>query len=1387
MSVQPVRVAGRPTTGSPGPAEIPLQPPPLLPRPSSGSFMQGGGGQMLFMIPMMLGMGAMSFSTMASRGGPMLVVYGVLYGTVLVGMVAFAVMGRSSASKAQLNDERRDYLRWLDQTRDQVRELAEVQRRALLDRHPAPSDLADVARGARRWDRRRRDASFVQVRMGVGPQRLACDLRMPDTAPLEDLDPVSATALRQLLRTYSVLDDLPVALSLASFPRVAVHGDRAAALGLVRSLLAQLVTFHSPQDVRVALCVSPQASPVWEWTKWLPHLLHPTDMDELGPVRQAAPGLSQLAAVLGDQLGTRPRFVPPPDQQGTPGAAGPHLVVVVDGGDTTGEGVLGDETGLAGVTVIDLAGDGCQVGPYGMRLVVEPDRVGTSTPRGVALVGRPDHLGVPAAEALARSMTRAHAVRERRREVREEPEQHLAGDMGLPDLLGIDDLTRFDVAAAWRARPARSRLRIPFGVDASGEPVELDLKESAEGGMGPHGLLVGATGAGKSELLRTLVLGIAATHSTDSVNFVLVDFKGGATFAGLGSLPHTAAVITNLADDKTLVDRMRDALNGELVRRQEVLRDAGNHASVRDYERARAAGADLPPLPSLLVIIDEFSELLTAQPEFIDLFVTIGRLGRSLGVHLLLASQRLDEGRLRGLDSHLSYRIGLRTFSASESRSVLGVTDAATLPPVPGSGFLRVDTSTLLRFKAAYVSGPAPVHVPRLPVPRTTGRAGPAAPVGPVTVGRFTLGAGRPLRHPDPEPGTTPDDVVPDDVVPDDVARDDVARDDAARDGAVPAPLSAAPAAAVEPSPTAPTVMDVMIDVLRGQGGTPHQVWLPPLDTAPAVSMLLPPLGVDPDRGLGPVGWSGNGRLVVPVGVVDKPSEQRQDLLVASLADAAGHVAVAGGPRSGKSTLVRTFVTSLALTHTPREVQVYCLDFSGGALAGLADLPHVGGVAGRLETERCSRLVAEVSSLLDERERLFVQHRIDSVATFRRRRAAGERFGERDHGDVFLVVDGWSVLKDDFDRLYEQVAAIASRGLTYGVHLVVTTSRWMDIRPAVKDMLGTRFELRLGDPIDSELGRRVAMKVPEGSPGRGITKDGLHFLTAVPRVDDVAGAEGMSEAAGAGAGAIREAWPADPAPPVRLLPRRVELTELEDAVARRGVEPTPTRLAVGLSERDLGPAVLDFSADSHLLVYGDTESGKTAALRLLARRLTAACTPQEARMVVVDYRRSLLAEVDDEHLFAYVTSAEAAAEHAERIAVTLRQRMPPDDVTPQQLRERSWWSGPELYLVVDDYDLVASGGSPLEPIVPLVPHARDVGLHVVLARRSAGASRGLYDPLVQRVTEVGAAGLLLSGDPAEGAVFAGMKMTPQPPGRGVLLRRSPGSGLLQLAWDPPRS
>src|SRR5690606_21784884 len=288
----------------------------------------------------------------------------------------------------------------------------------------------------------------------------------------------------------------------------------------------------------------------------------------------------------------------------------------------------GTRMGSAGyrcVTTISLGVEAEPGDSSGLFLEVEDEQmhmVRVDRSEGVQRTAlcRPDTLSLAGAVALARVIAPYRAG-----VGGADTSEPMVADFELPTLLHVDDVDLWEPAAHVRDDLTRSRLRIPLGVDERGRPVELDIKEAAQGGMGPHGLLIGATGSGKSELLRTLVLGLALTHSSETLNFVLIDFKGGATFTKLDTLPHTSAVITNLADELPLVDRMNDAIDGELYRRQELLRRAGDFKSVHDYEQARAAGAPLAPLPSLLIVCDEFSELLTRKPEFIDLFLKIGR------------------------------------------------------------------------------------------------------------------------------------------------------------------------------------------------------------------------------------------------------------------------------------------------------------------------------------------------------------------------------------------------------------------------------------------------------------------------------------------------------------------------------------------------------------------------------------------------------------------------------------------------------------------------------------------------------------------------------------------------------------------------------------------
>jgi S-DNA-T family DNA segregation ATPase FtsK/SpoIIIE len=1307
--------------------ELVIDPPPEIPQTTGGKWQQA-----IMMLPMIGGGLSMAMMYGAGSGAankPMSYIAGGMMGLSSLGMVAASFANsHGQPKKAEMMQARREYLRHLAGMRRNARRTMQQQRHGLFYRHPDPQRLWSTVDSYRLWERRPHDADFGIVRVGVGPQTLATPLVPPETRPLEELEPMTAGALRRFLDAYSVIDDLPVALSIRGFGRVYIRNEAhqgtyrsgyasgeeegSDAHGLTRSMVAQLATFHAPDDLLIAVCASAYRRESWDWAKWLPHHQHPSKVDAVGPARLFATSAAELESLLGDIIANRPRF-------GT-GDGAPHVVVVLDGADMAGSAHLSVPEGLAGVTILDLDSPPPRLlerSMLSLEVVGRTRELHTTTAMSVAEVGVADRLSLAESEALARRLAPLRLSVLSRTD-----DAALTSEKGLADLLGIPDPERFDVTYGWAPRANRNRLRVPVGVSPDGSPVELDIKESAQDGMGPHGLLIGATGSGKSEFLRTLVLGLAATHSSELLNFVLVDFKGGATFASLDRLPHTSAVITNLEGQSIMVDRMGDAIVGEVMRRQELLAKAGNFANLKDYEKARAGGAPLDPLPSLFIVCDEFSEMLTANPEFIEIFVQIGRVGRSIGVHLLLASQRLEEGRLRGLDTHLSYRIGLRTFSAMESRAVLGVGDAYDLPKAPGHGYLKFGSEPLQRFKAAYVSG-------------SFQKAG--------------LGGER-RRNPDV----------------------DLIHEFSTRFVPIPQrPKSAEPEVNWDVKP-GESLLDVMIERMVGQGPPAHQVWLPPLNVSDPLDLPFGQVGVVEGRGLTVANPELRGALRVPVAVVDKPAQQLRDLQWVRLAEgAAGHVAIAGGGQSGKSQLLRTLITGLALTHTPQEVQVYCLDFGGGSLGALRDLPHVGGVAGRLDALQVRRTVAEVSELLANREARFAQHGIDSMAAYRKLRAAG-RFGDDPFGDVFLVVDGWTTIRETFDDLEPVITDITTRGLAYGVHVVASTLRWRDFRPAIADQFGTKIELKLGDPSDSICrNRKVAPNVPT-RPGFGVTPDGLFTLALRPEIDAVGSGEELVRQ-------IAKHWTAAPAPRVRMLPN----VYAYDRMAFDGLD--QWTLPIGIGD-DLTPATLDFMSDVHLVAFGESECGKSTLLRQIATSIAKRYEPDVAKILIVDPRRSLLGSVTTPHLIGSVNSLAQVPDYMNAVATKMAERRPPADVTAQQMRERPWLAGRgEFFLIIDDYDIVASAPShPLQPLVPYLFEAKDVGLHLITVC-NANWGRAGFDPALAQLKSAGAPYLLMSADRSLSNPFGGaIRNDRMPSGRGRLVTRR-GARLIQTADLPP--
>ncbi len=1325
MSTELVHRAARSSAGAPAPTDRPIERPPTLPEGNSGM------GGLLMLVPM-LGAGASMTVMMLFRGSSLAAVGALMMIVTILASVVMVFSQRGKAARAR-RTQREDYLAYLERVRAELTETEAAHLAALRHAQPHPNSLLPiVVEGSRLWERRRGDGDFMQVRLGVGQVRLRTFARLGEEPGVREADRFMQAEMERVEDRFSYRGDAPLAVDLRGVGHVSVLGDRSFCDRVATIVLSQGAAFASPHDLFVAVAIPPGRESSWSAAPWLPHCVDQgAEVNPvLGPQRWVGRSTAELRSLLGPEI--RRRVTTAAQRRRTlsraSGATGcATLLVVADEHGHPCTEALPDTGDVSardlGVTVLHLVAEASH----------EPDEVTTRikqdpTAADAAIIEvyeRRDHepttarlvldeLGPSQCAALLRAMAGLRLSADSIAE-----SDGVAGwDVG--HMLGLSDPTTLDLDRAWAPRSAAAFLRVPIGVDEAGEPVMLDLKESAQSGMGPHGVCVGATGSGKSELLRTLVLALLSTHSPADVAIVLVDYKGGATFAPFADAPHVHGVITNLGDDATLVERVYASLAGEVRRRQQMLKDAGTLSDITAYRKARSrqlrdegggSGHELDPMPHLLVIIDEFGELLTARPDFIELFLSIGRIGRSIGVHLLLSSQRIESGKLRGLDTYLSYRLGLRTLSEAESRTVLDTPDAFALPALPGYGYLKVDTATYTRFRAGYVSAPLD-------------RGG--APPVQESQGVEVLSHYRPCTK--QLPGATP-----------------------------PEPSGAEGS---EDGPPAPTILDETVKRLATRPAVGHTVWTPPLPIR---------LSLDQIHGTGVVDTAVGPRiprtqpLRVPLGLLDDPSQQSQGPWELGLGDSTSHVLVVGGPRSGRSTVLRSVAVSLSLTHTPAEVVIYGIDALGSALQSIEGLPCVAGVAGRMEPEVTRRIVEEVHGLLSEREELLTQLRVDSLA--RARAALDGRSPEapgRNMADVVLLIDGFGPLADEHDAMTGLMQSLVRRGPAYGITVVATASRWNEVRLNQQTFFGTVIEMRLGDPAESGVDRKLAETLKSAGPGRCLLQSKLFAQVALPRTD---GAVDEDTNAAALAALVRRLSATTPgrAHPVRVLPASLRAADLESPHSRSGAI-----VPLGLDEATFAAAELNFDGvDRNLLIIGDSGTGRTGILTHIAASMAEGNNADELAIAVIDPRATMRGVVPDDLLGGYAGSAVMAGRLVEAILPELELRA----IHLADAAGSFTAPTPRIMLIVDDYDvLTASGSSPLAPLVPYLSMGREVNLNVVLARRTNGAARGMFESAFASIRESGATGLLLSGDRSEGQLFGSVRPTLLPTGRGQLVR-----------------
>ena len=909
---------------------------------------------------------------------------------------------------------------------------------AVLDEaHPDPAALVVAARrrSSPLWSRTESGRGPVVVRLGLGPG---------PTPVLRS----AADGAREVVTAASV----PVTVDLTASGGLGVVGPRAPTTGVLRGLLLQLTTLVPPGLLRVVVAVSAGHAADWRWACWLPHVAgfaiggggdRPVDLD------------AALLAVLAGSATTEPG--------GSPVAGRPVTVVVLDapvGPETAAALTAADDvlcltlaesgSGLAvpAAACVTVTGE---TGSYG-RLW----RRGQATDRELLLDPVPEAVAAGAARSLA-------------------PLAPPAVSGGLPDSCRLLDVPaeglRVDPAAgtvsgSWRR--GRGELLCVLGEDAH-RPVTLDLCA-----QGPHVLVAGTTGAGKSELLQTLVTSLALHQPPDRVSFLLVDYKGGAAFADTAALPHTVGLLTDL--DSRSTERALRSLVAELTRRERVLAGHG----VRDVTELAADVA----LTRLVIVVDEFATLAEELPGFVSGLVGIAQRGRSLGVHLVLATQRPSGVVSPEIRANCSLRICLRTTDESDSRDVLGSPLAAFLPVRrPGRAYLRAGSAAPRLFQVARVAG----------------------------------GPGRRVT-----------------------------------DG--------------------PTDLRRLVDALshaaevRGTAA-PHRPWQPPLpDTLPQADL----------DATAPVHVADRVATCFPIGLVDRPDRQAREPLDLDLAVGGGILAV-GGPRSGRTTLLRSVLRSATARLGPAELHVHVLETAGGELsAEAAALPHAGTTIGGGDAFRTVRLLDRLNREVDAR------------------RAAPSGTPAP---LVLLLVDGVEAIAALLDeaepgRGSDGLLRLVRDGAAVGVTCVLTADRAM---PGGRLAAAARMRLLLPlpDRADYAVAGVPARAVPtHRPPGRALLgEDAVECQLALPRTP-------APRSTRTGAATTTE--------PVRIVDLPGDPVVPTDPPSAGDVRAPRWRVTVGPGGDDGSLLGLDLDRTGGLLVVGPPRSGRTAALESLARRLAAA-------------------------------------------------------------------------------------------------------------------------------------------------------------------------------------
>lgn len=1316
------------------------------------------------MMVMMVMMGRRMFSPMMLMMPAML----------LMGMMGMSMHGGGGAggnSMAEVDVDRKNWLIQIRELRHQVQNQGRRIHTLAVSNFPNPHTLTSLTAYTRMWQVQQRRAyqeamansaltqhPFMTARAGVGMVPLEPAIRHDPQQVPENLEPVTAGAFSRFLRTQQYVTNIPIGIRLNEERAYGLRGDVTARLDLSRAMIMSLAFNHTPLELAIGVITDP-ANPValreWDWMKWLPHTQNSESalVSGMPSLRYAWKSMDDYAAVMNEDIAAR-------ITQGSD-YEGPNLIIFVDLPDAELKWPVSLVGGVPGVTFVTVRyADDSAINRYERKRanMIHVDENGL-----LSVPERPNMLTIDRvsrsrAENFARQLSRWRPLGASRA-VTAGSVATEAGEEELPtwfDVLGIYDLESYDPRVVWSANAYTESFRVPLGYKYNGknrtpELQYMDLIELSRGGTGPHGCVQGKTGTGKSYLLNNFVLTMCATYGPDKVSFILADFKAGAAFDGFEKLPHVITVLTNLETQKEMVDRAGDVIDGEIARREEFLFKY-KAKDILDYRKMQKADPSLPPLPDLLVIADEFHEFMHNNRSYLKLFTRIGAKGRSLGMHIIPCSQFIDTSLLQDLMNHLTVGISLTAASQTYSRAVLdGNPGAASLPAGKGHAMIRyvdkdtqenrVDTFVGFAIEDPYVSK---VRSTEEKVAARRELADSALPFG-----LFATTAEKHKKERESKQDTGITEVVHDQV----------------------------------------QKWALIEHLCKFQEIQAPNLWQESL-MVPMTMSRVTRASIEALRGM-----SG---LHFRLGDLDDPLHHARPPYVVS---PEGNIAVCGRTKSGKSMAIMAMIANSALVYQG-DVNWYLVDYVGGGLSPVENFPNVGGYATKMDSDTIERFVGEFYNILAYREDAMASSRTSRFQDYLD--AKKKNPDPRDpYGHMFLVLDGFDVMVLEDEEWKTSIMRLLMNGGRYGLHVVVTAPDMMSLPLKQQSQFGNVIALGVDDT--SRMGAmdmltKQRMKTVPLQSGRGVdVTTGMPSLILVPKFESippvVVGERGRMDeydyrqdhSEGIIAMGEHLAQRITKVKGIDVVPHKVPFSHLWGAfssspgVTDRNLALRDRWLPIGVDTRTLVPVLMP-KVSPHLLMAGDPGSGKTTALRTIITSVVNQYGPNEAKFVLFDASFSLMNEMEalvkDGYMKPsnYASTREETRDPVEGLKKILAQRAPRKDMglSPRALRERSWFTGPEIFVIVDGYNRLGSQPgvmAPIDELVPFLGAATDLGVHVILSTAAAGlSSQFMTNKMFKLFSEQTAPILMLSGPPTEGRISAlKVKFESRRPGFGQLL------------------